>query len=61
MSLSTLLIGAYFVLVGLSLLGLVAVSNFVLGLIALILGILILLSAFHPVTINRPTRNNTVV
>jgi hypothetical protein len=51
MSLSTLLLGLYFILVGLSLLSIVAVSNTVLGVIALIVGILILVSAVHPIHI----------
>lgn len=56
MSLSTLLLGLYFILVGLSLLSIVAVSNTVLGVIALIVGILILVSAVHPINLSRPNR-----
>jgi hypothetical protein len=51
MSLSTLLLAAYFILVGLSLLGILAVSNTVLGIIALVVGIIILVDGLHPVTI----------
>lgn len=51
MSLSTLLMGLFFVLYGLSLLGVIAVSATVLGFIALIVGILILVSSFHPITV----------
>lgn len=53
MSLTNLLLAAYFILVGLSLLGILAVSNTVLGIIALIVGIIILVDGFHPITWNR--------
>lgn len=51
MSLSTLLMGLFFVLYGLSLLGIISVSSTILGIIALVVGILILVSSFHPITV----------
>lgn len=51
MSLSNLLMGLFFVLYGLQQLGIIAVSATVMGVIALIVGILILISAFHPITV----------
>lgn len=51
MSLSTLFLAAFLILFGISALGWVAVSATVLGIVALIAGVLILVEAYHPVTI----------
>lgn len=55
MSLSTLFLAAFLILFAISALGWVAVSATVLGVVALIAGILILVESAHPITIwNRP-------
>ena len=51
MSLSSLLLAAFLILTGLSLLGIVAVSNTVLGVLALVAGILFLVEGYHPITV----------
>lgn len=51
MSLASLFTGLTFLLWGLSLLGLVSISSVILGLLALITGIIWLISAFYPLNI----------
>lgn len=51
MTLSMLLLALYLILTGLGLLGIVSISSTVLGLIALVAGILFLVEAVHPITI----------
>jgi hypothetical protein len=51
MSLSTLFLAAFLILTGLSLLAIVAISNTVLGIVALIAGILFLIEGYHPITV----------
>lgn len=55
MGLSTLFLAAFLILTGISLLGWVAVSATVLGVVALVAGILILVESYHPITVyHRP-------
>lgn len=51
MSLTTLALAVFLILYAISALGWVAVSGTVLGIVALIAGILILVDGYHPVTI----------
>lgn len=51
MSLGTLCLGLYLLFVGAAQLGLFTVSATVLGVLALVAGIVILLDAFHPVNV----------
>lgn len=53
MGLSTLFLALFLILFGISALGWVAVSGTVLGIVALIAGVLILVEAYHPVTVYR--------
>lgn len=56
MSLTTLALAAFLLLFAVSILGWVVVSTTVLGVVALIAGILILIDSYHPVTVwRRPT------
>lgn len=56
MSLTTLALAAFLLLFAVSTLGWVVVSTTVLGVVALIAGILILIDSYHPVTVwRRPT------
>lgn len=48
MSLSTILLAVFFILWGLVQLGALAVAPAVLGIIALVIGILLLVDAWHP-------------
>jgi hypothetical protein len=57
MSLTTLALAAFLLLFAVSTLGWVAISATVLGVVALIAGILILVDGYHPVTVWR--RPNT--
>jgi uncharacterized membrane protein HdeD (DUF308 family) len=54
MALSTLFLAAFLILFGINALGWVAISATLLGAVALIAGILILVEAYHPITIRRP-------
>ena len=55
MNLSHLLTAVFFILLGITWLGWVAVSQTVLGVFALVVGILWLVEGYHPVTVwNRP-------
>lgn len=58
MSLGTLALGLYLLFVGAAQLGWFTVSNTVLGVLALVAGVLILLNAVHPVTV--PVGRRTV-
>jgi hypothetical protein len=49
MSLTTILLAAFFILYAVSTLGWIPISATVLGVIALIVGILILVDAYHPI------------
>jgi len=51
MGLSNLLLAAFLILFGLNALGLIAVSATVLGIVALIAGILFLVEGYHPITV----------
>lgn len=52
MSAGTLLLAIFLILYGLSTLGVLAVSGFILGLVALLAGILLLVEGlYHPLTI----------
>lgn len=51
MSLSTLTLGLYLILTGLVLLGAIAVSNQIMGLLALIAGILFFVDAVRPIVL----------
>lgn len=51
MSLSTIFLAAFLILYAVSVLGWIAVSATVLGVVALIAGILILVESYHPLTI----------
>lgn len=53
MSLSTLLLAVFLILWGVSTLGWIPVSAFILGLLAFITGVLILLESAHPITVYR--------
>lgn len=53
MSLTTLALAVFLILFGINSLGWVAVSATVLGIVALVAGILILIDGYHPVTILR--------
>lgn len=53
MSLSTLFLALFLILFGINALGWVAVTGFVIGLVAFIAGILILVEAAHPITVYR--------
>ena len=55
MSLTTIALAAFLILFAISTLGWVAVSSTVLGVVALVAGILILVDAYHPVTVLRRT------
>lgn len=51
MSLGTLCLAVYLILQGLVLLGIMSISNVILGLLALIAGIAMLVTAWHPITL----------
>jgi hypothetical protein len=53
MSLSTLFLAAFLILFGINTLGWVAVSATVLGVVAFVAGVLILVEAYHPITVYR--------
>jgi uncharacterized membrane protein HdeD (DUF308 family) len=53
MSLTTLALAVFLILYGISALGWVAVSATVIGVVALVAGILILVDGYHPVTVFR--------
>lgn len=49
----TICLGLYLLLIGLAYLGVFAASNTVLGILALIAGIIILVDAYHPLVWHR--------
>lgn len=51
MRVSTVLLGIYLVFVGLNLLGVLSISNVVLGVVSLIAGILLVIESIHPIVI----------
>jgi hypothetical protein len=53
MSLGSLCLAIYLILQGLVLLGILSVSNVLLGILALIAGIALLVEAYHPLTVFR--------
>lgn len=53
MSLSGLLLAVWLILVGLAWTGIVAISSHFLGLWAIVTGVLLLLEAYHPITVYR--------
>lgn len=53
MSLSTLLLAVFLILWGVSTLGWIAVSSFILGILAFAAGVLLLIEAAHPITVYR--------
>lgn len=53
MGLSALFLAAFLILFGLNALNLIAISATVLGIVALIAGILILVEGVHPITVYR--------
>lgn len=54
MSVGAICLGLYLILIGLAYLGVFSASNTVLGILALIAGIVILVDAYHPIL---PRRN----
>lgn len=54
MSLASLLLGIWLILVGVDWLAWVAISTKFLGLLAFITGLLWLISAYHPINISKP-------
>lgn len=58
MSVAMIALALYLLLTGLSLLGIAAISSTLLGVLALIAGILFLVSEFHP--LNIPVRRRDV-
>lgn len=56
MSLSSLLLGVWLVLVGLSWAAIVSIDIKFLGIWALVTGIVVLVEQVHPITLARPTR-----
>lgn len=55
LTLTPLVLGVYLLLVGVSTLGWIVISATVLGVLALVAGILVLLDAYHPIAIWRRT------
>ena len=55
MNLGNLALGLYLIFVGAAQLGLFSVSNTVLGVLALLAGVVILFNSYHPVVIGRTT------
>lgn len=53
MSLTTLVLGVFLILLGMTWIGWIALSPLVLGIVALIAGILVLADGYRPVTIWR--------
>lgn len=53
MSLSTLALGLFLILTGLNLLGVTAITGVVLGIFALIAGILLFIDAVRPIVLNK--------
>lgn len=54
MSIGTLALGLYLLFVGAAQLGWFTVSNVLLGVLAVVAGLLILVDAVHPIAIGRP-------